>query len=288
MTKGQDIMIEPWISFLLKQFDDEEIDEITLCDRHSLLIKSSTKLEIKPYPFEDTFDLKRHLQEMCFKNNIPLDPFNPSAGGVFQDCYRWHALLSPLSLDGTLFTLRKHRFQAITLEHFSLSSEHRKILDHIILNSHDIFICGPTGSGKTTFLSSLLREYFLHDKLVILEEFPELPKYSPSWIRLVTKKFHGDKGTSTGFSKLLRESLRLNPDHIIVGESRGNEIFTFIESSLLGHGSSMTTFHAKNKKDVHKRLELLKSKGKYLYEETENFHFIFMDRGKPPKVTHIQ
>ena len=146
----------PWIDLLLVHFEDPAMDEVTIIGTQSLCLLARGSLISYPSPFQDSSLWQEKLQIFCLEQHLRLTPRAPSAGGTWgQGGFRWHAILSPLSACGSIFSLRRHRFGHLTLEDFA----GEKWIPAIVAwceARRPLLICGPTGSGKTSFLAILL------------------------------------------------------------------------------------------------------------------------------------
>ncbi|RYZ65993.1 MAG: hypothetical protein EOP09_13385, partial [Proteobacteria bacterium] len=148
--------------------------------------------------------------------NVRWDPMQPAAGGSFSvgeampRHYRWHGLLPPVARDGLLLSVRRHRLGDFSLDDFVPPEKQDKLLS-LVSGQHPVFVMGPTGSGKTSFMVSTLLHCASEERLAILEQLPEVPKLSPRWIRLCAQpaNFSGDGAVILEY--LIDELLRLRP-----------------------------------------------------------------------------
>lgn len=211
-------------------------------------------------------ELQTALQQFAFEQGVRLDPHFPANGGDFSwplddetstsSRYRWHGVIAPIADDGPFVSFRKHRFTDDNVS-FAGPTGWQHTVDAAIKAHAPVIICGPTGSGKSTFLCGLLRRHCLHERTIIIENVKELPRLSPSWIRLTTTPplLDGREGFSS--QRLLFESLRMRPENIVLGELRGAEAVTFYQAYLTGHGGLFTTVHCDSPEALEKRLDNL-------------------------------
>lgn len=204
------------------------------------------------------------IQDFALGQGVRWDPMQPAAGGHFsviegklESHYRWHGLLPPVARDGLLLSIRRHRLGQIALKDFvSDTFQRQKILENLKSDS-PVLVMGETGSGKTSFLVSVLLEIAFEERVAVLEHLPELPRLSPRWIRLKSqsRNLAGDGEVSLEY--LIDELLRLRPDRLVVGELRREEVKAYKRALLAGHGSVWTTVHAGSPDELPMRLQEL-------------------------------
>ncbi len=241
------------------------VNEVLLNANRSLQIRlsdGSCKNELINEAIENAV-LTRAIQEFSLNQGIRLDPLQPYAGG---DCFiaelghfRWHAVIPPISPEGPLFCFRRHGFEKHDLKSFGQWERYATLILEAMSLKRPIFIVGPTGCGKTTFLVALLLELAASERVVILERVAEIPLLSPQWIRLVGREKQRQGDGSISVDMLLEESLRLRPDRLVVSEVRGQEVDGLFQAMHAGHGGVMTTFHADSATGL---LARLKTSGK--------------------------
>lgn len=217
-----------------------------------------------PPPAATSAELQTSLQQFAFEQGVRLDPHFPANGGDFSwpdgapsaGRYRWHGVISPIADEGPFVSFRKHRF---TDAHISFKGPPgwQQTVDTALARHAPVIICGPTGSGKSTFLCGLLRRHCLNQRTILIENVKELPRLAPAWLRLTTTPplLDGREGFSS--QRLLFESLRMRPENIVLGELRGAEAVTFYQAYLTGHGGLFTTVHCDSPAALEKRLDNL-------------------------------
>lgn len=196
--------------------------------------------------------------ELAWCSHVRLDPFRPFAGGVVPGwSWRWHAVTPPMSPEGPVVTLRQQRFTEVGLSSFQWENFAAKDVLDWIDRGVSIVIFGATGSGKTTFLVSILREYFQKHRVGIAESVCEIPLLSSHWFRLIeTPPDAGGRGGVDSL-RVIAEMMRLSPEMLVLGEIRGPEAQLLPEFARTGHGGVMTTLHAGAFSDAQARLESL-------------------------------
>jgi pilus assembly protein CpaF len=238
---------ETQIQALSSLLSDDRLDEIWLnpdATAHARLQDQSiTDLDLH-WSIRDTTDFIIDLAErVCTR----LDPFHPYAGGIIPGYpWRWHAFIPPLSPEGPRLSLRRQRFSILKSSDFSFDNcGIHELSDHIRLGRSLLFF-GATGSGKTSLMVQVLRDYFYHCRVGIVETVQEIPLISPYWFRLTeVPNDTGDRG-GISFSRVVAELMRATPDFIVLGEIRGREARYLGELARSGHGGIFSTIHASN------------------------------------------
>jgi pilus assembly protein CpaF len=158
-----------------------------------------------------------------------------------------------MAKNGPVLALRRHSFASkkdISPKDVSLAA-----IATAFAENSPIFICGQTGSGKTTALVNILRTHALHERVVIIEDVDEMPCLSPTWIKLTARPPNLEGYGAVDIKAIFRETLRLAPDRIVVGEVRGSEASSLYQGILSGHGSVLTTLHIDEPPSLLLRLE---------------------------------
>lgn len=278
--------------------------EYFVSDVSEILLNGNRSIELRFYdgssqcqPLSQTIPpsaLTRAIQEFSLNQGIRLDPLQPYAGGDYRSSehgfLRWHAVIPPVSPEGSLFCLRRHRFELCELESFGNWHVHSESVLTAIEQRRPMFIVGPTACGKTTLLLTLLKKFAPHERVIFIERVAEIPLLFPSWIRLVgrEKQRHGEGAVS--IDHLLEESLRLRPDRLIISEVRGQEVDGLFQAMHAGHSGVMTTFHADSALSL---LARLKTSGKAGAEDWELLFaqlrpiMIVMKREKPSCIEKV-
>jgi pilus assembly protein CpaF len=285
-----------WIASLEKIFFDNQVDEVLVNGIRSLEVIRANKRVVSASPFSDVSDLVRKIQEFAFSRDMRLDPFSPAAGGIFgNNEFRWHALIPPACPDSALFSMRRHRFAHLMLSDFSFAADTENQLRSLFKSGRPVLICGPTGSGKTSLLTCLLREYASSERVFILESVMEMPMSGDCWARLIAKNPGRDGHGGITLEFLFAESLRLRPDRIVVGELRSREMVVFASSLSAGHRGVASTLHAMSIADVRARFKLILNGvgmdafgAESLLRDLQDLTCVFLARGTPPKVLAIE
>ena len=277
---------------LFANFDRSEVDEILVNGDRGLWVVIGDRLELGFSPFSSLAQLAAWAQEMARRNGVRLDPICGSGGGSLQqNNFRWHCVLPPLTPDGALLAIRKHRFTQIGLDDFVASPETAAALRVIASTRCHLLIVGPTGSGKTSMMSAILSEYAEKERVVLVEALAELPLPSPCSVRLLERRPNLDNIGAISMTRLVQEALRLRPDRLVIGEVRGHEVAALCEALISGHGGVMATLHANDPDDALARLEVLASGSGWSKAARSwrgiDLSILMMSRGIPPKLTGI-
>lgn len=262
------------------------VDELLLNGSRSGYLVRRGVAEAVPSPFASDDELLEWLQDLAEASNIRLDPVSGSAGGQWDGGrIRWHAILPPLSRDGPLVSFRRHRFGELTLQDFAGDLVVKDTLRAVMTARRPLLIAGPTGSGKTTLLAALLTEQ-AHERIVVIEALPELPRFGAMTVRLAEKLPSLEGVGAVSLSRLVRESLRLRPDRLVLGEIRGHEAQAFLQASFTGHQGIIATIHAGNAHEAIERLVLLAggSKTARAMASALNLVVVMLVRGSPPRL----
>jgi Flp pilus assembly CpaF family ATPase len=250
---------------------DSQIDEILFDGFDSLCKIAGDSKSYHISPLRD-FSISR-LQDFALAQGLRWDPMQPAAGGSFsvqslagERHYRWHGLLAPVARDGLLLSIRRHRLGDFSLDDY-LESHHQAEALRLLDSSSPVFVMGPTGSGKTSFMVSILLHCAADERLAILEQIPEVPKLSPRWIRLCAQAANISGEGAVSLEYLIDELLRLRPDRMIIGELRREEIFAYKRALLAGHAAVWTTVHASSAEELPWRLAELGAASREDWEE---------------------
>ncbi len=237
--------------FLKTTLEKKEIEDIVISQRGIFYFESNSWHG----PFQDSICEEKNLfvlsRKIADRSNITLGLTQPSADSYvdFQDkhFFRAHVVISPMSLRGTEITLRRiHAPQNFDLQHFSDNPELLEILLTSFTQKKSILIAGSTGAGKSSLLTTLMNKIPQNDRVVILEDSPELPLPNELSSKLVARsdRFGFREGAEWDLCHLVFECLRMRPDRIIIGECRGPEARAIYQALMTGHKGVITTLHA--------------------------------------------
>lgn len=245
--------------------NNEHISEILINGPKSIFYEEKGVLKKHPdYFFSDRTYLN-FIDRFCSENRTTLDLHRPSVKGKWKN-FRYHIIAPPLSEKYHCMSLRKHQNKFIDLDYLVESgwTTHvgKECLHHIVESKSNALIIGATGTGKTTVLNSLLSLLPLNERIICIEDTNEIQLPNDVSLKLLTRENSLDhKMIGYDQSELLKESLRLRPDRIVVGEIRGKEAKDFLLALSTGHKGSLCTLHAKTAKEALWRLEILTQMG---------------------------
>lgn len=247
---------------------DEDITEVMINGPDNIFVERKGRLTRVDKHFKDEQELRRVIDLIVGKAHREVSEANPIVDTRLEDGSRVNVVLSPIALSGSTVTIRKFSKQPMTmeklLEYGSITPEVAQFLQKLVKARYNIFIAGGTGSGKTTFLNAL-SSYIPHDERIItIEDSAELQiTQIPDIVRLETRNATASSGESKkiDIQSLIRSSLRMRPDRIIVGEVRGAEALDMLQAMNTGHDGSLSTGHANSAEDMLSRLETMVLQG---------------------------
>lgn len=188
---------------------------------------------------------------------VRLDSSQPIADATFQNGLRFSALLPPLVEAGAVIAFRIPNQSFVSLENWNSIAISTARLREVVSKKFTTVISGATGAGKTTLLKALMSEISAQERVVTIEDQSELTRNSPHQISLQARSPNFEGIGEVTISQLLRQSLRLRPDRLLVGELRGPEVLVWLQAINTGHAGSFTTIHANSASHAVSRLQLL-------------------------------
>mgnify|MGYP000846728280 FL=1 len=212
--------------------------------------------------FENSEKLDDVIQSVVSKANRVVNEASPIVDARLKDGSRVNVVLKPIALNGPAMTIRKFPQKPLTMEQLiewgSITNEAAKFLRQLVQAKYNIFICGGTGSGKTTFLNVLSNFIPADERIITIEDSAELQIASiENLISLETRDINIEGRGKIGIKELIRTSLRMRPERIIVGEVRGEEALDMLQAMNTGHEGSLSTGHGNSPKDMLLRLEVM-------------------------------
>lgn len=238
---------------------DVDITEVMVNGPNQIYVERSGKLELTDVTFRD----HSHLMNICTRIvswiGRRVDESSPMCDARLKDGSRVNIIIPPLAIDGASISIRKFAEKKITLEKMvefgSMSPQMMKLLQIASRCKLNILISGGTGSGKTTLLNALSRMIDGGERVVTIEDAAELQLQQPHVVRLETRPANLEGQGEVTIRDLVKNSLRMRPDRIILGECRGAEAIDMLQAMNTGHEGSMSTVHANNPREALTRLE---------------------------------
>jgi pilus assembly protein CpaF len=240
---------------------DDSITEIMVNGPGEIWIERQGRLSVTPVRFNDESHLRRIINKMVAQVGRRIDEANPMVDARLPDGSRVNAVIPPLSLSGPLVTIRKFGRKRLTLDDMiqigTLSQETVEFLQRCIRAQLNMLISGGTGSGKTTLLNALSAAIPDEERIVTIEDAAELMLNQRHVLRLESRPRDLAGENEVPIRMLVRNSLRMRPDRIIVGEVRGPEALDMLQAMNTGHDGSLSTIHANSARDALSRVETM-------------------------------
>jgi pilus assembly protein CpaF len=219
------------------------------------------KLELTEAGFKDDAHLRRIIDKIVSAVGRRIDESCPMVDARLPDGSRVNAIIPPLAIDGPILSVRRFAVEPLELEDLihlkALTPEIGELLKGIVRAKLNILISGGTGSGKTTLLNVLSRFIPSNERIVTIEDSAELQLKQEHVVRLETRPSNIEGKGEVTQRDLVRNSLRMRPDRILVGEVRGGEVLDMFQAMNTGHDGSLSTIHANSPRDALMRLETL-------------------------------
>lgn len=249
------------LDILQQLVDDPEVTEIMVNGRDHIFVEKNGRILRWDQSFDRVEELENMIQQIVSRINRSVNISHPIADARLEDGSRVHVVLPPVALDGPVVTIRKFP-EPITAEKLialgSLTEEAAQVLKRLVQAGYNIFICGGTGCGKTTFLNALSGFIPETERVITIEDSAELQiRQIPNLVRLETRNANTEGEGAIEISDLIRAALRMRPDRIIVGEVRGKECLDMLQALNTGHAGSLSTGHGNSPKDMLTRLETM-------------------------------
>lgn len=245
---------------------DDQITEVMINGPNNVFIEKEGKLNKLEQQFNDEKQLEDIIQKIVGQAGREVNQANPIVDTRLPDGSRVNVVLPPISLNGATVTIRKFSKTPMTIDQLirygSITPEVAHVLELFVKAKYNIFISGGTGSGKTTFLNAV-SNYIPHDERVItIEDSAELQiEGIDNLVRMETRNANTSGSGSVTIRDLIKSSLRMRPERIIVGEVRGGEALDMLQAMNTGHDGSLSTGHANSTRDMLSRLETMVLQG---------------------------
>ncbi len=244
-----------------KLLEDKDVSEVMVNGPTNVYVEKDGKLTKTSVKFEDNDHVRRIIERIIAPLGRRIDEDSPTVDARLPDGSRVNAIIPPVAIDGPSITIRKFSEDRLTvanlIEFGSLTKNMAEFLRACVAARLNIIISGGTGSGKTTLLNVLSGFIPASERIVTLEDAAELQLQQDHVVRLETKTPNADGRGEITIRHLVKNSLRMRPDRIIVGEVRGGEALDMLQAMNTGHDGSLATVHSNSPRDAVSRLETL-------------------------------
>ncbi|WP_294974216.1 CpaF family protein [Tabrizicola sp.] len=238
---------------------DETINDILVNGPKRIFIERAGKLELSDVTFRDERHLLRIIDKIVSAVGRRVDESNPYCDARLIDGSRFNCMIPPIAVDGSLVSIRKFKKDKLRIEDLvrfgAFTEEMAAYLQAAVSCRLNIIVSGGTGSGKTTTLNALSSFIDNHERVLTIEDTAELQLQQVHVGRMESRPANVEGKGAVTQRDCLRNALRMRPDRIIVGETRGEEVIDMLQAMNTGHDGSMTTIHANNPRDAVSRLE---------------------------------
>lgn len=253
------------LDLLSELLDDGTVSEIMINGPKEIFVERKGRMERWQGSFQSEEQLADLIQQIVSRINRAVNTKSPIVDARLEDGSRVHVVLPPIALKGPTVTIRKFP-EPITMKKLiqleSLTEDASQFLQTLVRSSYNIFISGGTNSGKTTFLNALSQYIPKEERIITIEDSAELQIQSvENLVSLETRNANAEGEGAVSISDLIKASLRMSPNRIIVGEVRGKECLDMLNAMNTGHDGSISTGHANSSTDMLKRMETMVLQG---------------------------
>ena len=241
--------------------DDPEVSEVMVNGPKKIFVERGGKVTKSGITFDDDDHVERIIDRIISPLGRRVDADSPTVDARLPDGSRVNAVIRPVAIDGPCITIRKFKKDKLTIDQLvafgSLTQNMGDFIRACVLAHLNIVVSGGTGSGKTTLLNVLSSFIQENERIITIEDAAELQLQQDHVLRMETKVANVDGKGSVSIRDLVRNSLRMRPDRIIVGECRGGETLDMLQAMNTGHDGSLTTLHANTPRDALSRMETM-------------------------------
>lgn len=238
---------------------DSTVSDILVNGPKSVYVERRGKLERTPYTFIDDRHLRNIIDRIVSQVGRRIDEASPMVDARLSDGSRVNAIIPPLALDGPSVSIRRFAVDKLTMDNLlsynSLSDPMARFVEAAVKGELNILISGGTGSGKTTTLNIFSGFIPKEDRIITIEDSAELQLQQPHVVRLETRPANLEGKGEITQRDLVKNSLRMRPDRIVLGEVRGSEAVDMLAAMNTGHDGSLATIHANTPRDALSRIE---------------------------------
>ena len=250
------------LDMLQELVDDDSITEIMVNGLDSVFIERAGRIIRWDKRFSSREILDNVIQQIVARVNRVVNTSTPIADARLEDGSRVNIVLPPAAPDGPILTIRKFSGKPLTMDRLirlgSIDKEAARLLKDLVVAGYNIFISGGTGSGKTTFLNALSQYIPEQERVITIEDSCELQlRDIPNLVRLEARNSNLEGENEITIRDLIKTSLRMRPNRIIIGEIRGPEALDMLQAMNTGHDGSLSTGHANSPEDMLSRIETM-------------------------------
>jgi len=241
--------------------ENKEITEIMVNGYDTIFVEEKGRIRKLETQFLSKERLSDVIQQIVARANRRVNEASPIVDSRLEDGSRVNIVLNPIAINGPILTIRKFPDHPVTMQDLidwnALSQQMAEMFSDLVHAGYNIFVCGGTGSGKTTFLNAI-SNYIKEERVITIEDSAELNLSSvENLVRLETRNKNAEGENEITIRDLIRSSLRMRPDRIIVGEVRGEEALDLLQAMNTGHDGSLSTGHGNSPQDMLSRLETM-------------------------------
>lgn len=250
------------LDILQELIDDDSVTEIMVNGTEGIFLERDGRLSLWEKRITDQEKLEDMVQQIAGRCNRIVNEALPVADARLEDGSRVNLVLPPAALNGPIITIRRFPNQPIHMNRLielgAITEEAVEFLEKLVRSRYNIFISGGTGSGKTTFLNALSDFIPKEERIITIEDNAELQiRGVANLVRLEARQANTEGKNQITIRDLIKTSLRMRPDRIIVGEVRGEEALDMIQAMNTGHDGSLSTGHGNSPRDMLSRLETM-------------------------------
>ncbi len=260
LTLNQDLYFEVrGLGPLEPLLKDDTVNDILVNGPNRVFVERNGKLELSDVTFKDERHLLRIIDKIVSAVGRRVDESNPYVDARLADGSRFNAMVPPVAVDGSLVLIRKFKKEKLGVNDLvnfgAFSEEMAMYLEAAVATRLNVIVSGGTGSGKTTTLNALSSFIDNSERILTIEDTAELQLQQVHVGRMESRPPNVEGKGAVTQRDCLRNALRMRPDRIIVGETRGEEVIDMLQAMNTGHDGSMTTIHANSARDAVSRLE---------------------------------
>ena len=250
------------LGILEELISDPSVTEIMVNGMDAVFIEKDGRLLKWDKSFENIEKLKDVIQQIVAKSNRVVNEASPIVDARLENGSRVNVVMNPVALNGPILTIRRFPDDPIRMADLinfgSVTKEAVEFIRKLVISGYNIFVSGGTGSGKTTFLNAMSEFIPADERVITIEDSAELQiKGVENLVRMETRNANVEGACSISIRDLIKSSLRMRPDRIVVGEIRDGAALDFLSAANTGHDGSLSTGHANSAKDMLTRIETM-------------------------------